>query len=180
VQQPQSSLVAGLGEDAHQVGRAVVRYPEAASGRFYSKRDRQVSLPRSDRARNDHISSGLQELAAGEFHDLLAGDALECLPVELLEGLHVWKAGLLEAPFGGARFTRAHFHLQQFPEEVLVVPTAFSLAWRTSSGYSAANAGSLRAFRYSAITASLAAALALVLARGVCFLVAFTLHPRRL
>ena len=82
-----------------------------------------MSLARSDWARNDHVSSALQELAGGQFHDLLSGDAIGILLLKLLEGLHVRNAGLPEAPFGGMFFTRAKFHLQQFPEELFVGPT---------------------------------------------------------
>jgi hypothetical protein len=125
VQQRKRSLIASFGEDAHQVGCAVKRYPEAASGRFYAKRDRQVSLP---------VPTGPAMITSAEAsrNSQVANSMIFCRETPLSASqsscsrVHIWKAGLLQAPFSGALFARAQFHLQQFPEEVFVVPTTFS------------------------------------------------------
>jgi hypothetical protein len=61
-------------------------------------------------------------LTGGQLHDLAPGDTLQRPPIELLEGLYLREAPLLEAPLGGALFPGAQLGLQQLPQEILIVP----------------------------------------------------------
>jgi len=97
----QGTLIPGLQQGARQIGGPCEDHPKAASCRFHSQTDDQVGLPGAHWAQHNQVLSPLQVGAAGQLQDLRSGDALQRLPVQLVQGLQDGKAGLLK-PAGGS------------------------------------------------------------------------------
>ena len=116
--------ITGLRQLAHQIGGPDEGHGGAPAGRLDPQADGQMRLAGADRA-DDHDVFGLfHELAGGQIQDLLPADALQGVPVELLERLEVGEARLAQQPLGGMLVAGADFHIQQFHEVVFVAPTA--------------------------------------------------------
>jgi hypothetical protein len=81
-----------------------------------------VGFSGPDRSGQAEVFVALDPLAAGQLEDLRPGNALEGLPVDLLEGLQVGEAGVLEAVGDGLLVPRADLGLEKLLEEVLVRP----------------------------------------------------------
>ena len=142
VQPRERQLVARLDELAHEVGGAhegdppayagIPRRAVAAAGSLDAERDREVRLAGADRPGDDDVLGALDVFAGRQLGELRPLDALQRVPVELLEGLQVGEPRLAQQacdrPPADAGIPRRaiaagqHLCLEQLHEELLVVP----------------------------------------------------------
>ena len=122
VQPGERELVARLDEVADEVGGADEGDAVTAAGGLDAERDREVRLAGADRSGDDDVLAALEVVAGGELSELRPLDALQRVPVELLEGLEVGEARLAQQPLDGAVAASQHLGLEQLHEELLVVP----------------------------------------------------------
>ena len=94
----------------------------AAAGSLDAERDREVRLAGADRPGDDDVLGALDVFAGGELGELRPLDALQRVPVELLEGLEVGEPRLAQQARHRAIAAGQHLCLEQLHEELLVVP----------------------------------------------------------
>ena len=87
-----------------------------------AERDREVRLAGADRPGDHDVLGALDILAGRELGELRARDALQGIPVELLEGLEVREPRLAQQTRYGAVAAGEHLALEQLQQELLVVP----------------------------------------------------------
>ena len=92
VQERKRPLIAGFCEGAHQLGRPKESHSEASPCSLHSQGCCNVRFASADGAGEDDVLSLGEIFAAGELHDLLPANALQSVPLELLQGLCVRKA----------------------------------------------------------------------------------------
>ena len=122
VQPRERELVARLDEFANEVGGAHEGDAVAAAGSLDAERDREVRLAGADRPGDDDVLGALDVFAGGELGELRPLDALQRVPVELLEGLEVGEPRLAQQACDRAIAAGQHLCLEQLHEELLVVP----------------------------------------------------------
>ena len=76
----------------------------------------------ADRSSQDDVLAMLQILAAAELLDLLFGDPLESLPVDLAERLDLGEPSFDQAPLGRAIVPGSELRLEKLLEETLEAP----------------------------------------------------------
>ena len=94
----------------------------APAGGLDAERDREMRLAGADRSGDDDVLGALQVLAGCELGELRPLDALQRLPVELLEGLGVGESRLAQQARHRAVAAGQHLGLEQLQQELLVVP----------------------------------------------------------
>ncbi len=122
MQPRERELVARLDQIAHEVGRAHEGDAVAAASGLDAERDREVRLAGADRPGDDDVLGALDVLTGRELGELRPRDALQGIPVELLEGLEVRESRLAQQTRYGAVAAGEHLGLEQLQQELLVVP----------------------------------------------------------
>ncbi len=122
MQPGERELVARLDQLAHEVGRAHEGDAVATAGGLHAERDREVRLAGADRPGDHDVLGALDVRATRELGELRPLDALQRVPVELLEGLEVREPRLAQQARYRAVAAGQHLGLEQLHEELLVVP----------------------------------------------------------
>ena len=81
-----------------------------------------MRLASADRTGDHHVLGPLDEATARQFQDLLPGDPLQRIPVDLPQRLQVGKARFAQPARGSAGFAGADLAVEQFPQVVLEGP----------------------------------------------------------